>query len=234
MGTEKRSELLLNILDEHPGEEALYAYFDAMTDELPMQIAKLEYAAFDEVTNEGGRAVCQDNWGTFSIMRLSQYNNWTHEMLVRFATDFLLAYGSGLNIISEKYARMEESTAPQEWEKIKDNFPVIDEETKSIIEAIVGIQVKWMEDFAEKYPAFAGNARSIHTSEDTPFNTSYETYLRGELSTYSGMMLTLYGEFITSLLKEGKNLAYMTMEQTAKLYGYESVEDAENRQKMNK
>ncbi len=234
METKKRSELLLNILDEHPGEEALYAYFDAMTDELPMQIAKLEYAAFDEVTNEGGRAVCQDNWGTFSIMRLSQYNNWTHEMLVRFATDFLLAYGSGLNIISEKYARMEESTAPQEWEKIKDNFPVIDDETKSIIEAIVGIQVKWMEDFAEKYPAFAGNARSIHTSEDTPFNTSYETYLRGELSTYSGMMLTLYGEFITSLLREGKNLAYMTMEQTAKLYGYESVEDAENRQKMNK
>ena len=226
---EKRSKLLLDILQAHPGEDELYSFFDAMKDELPMEIAKLEYAAFDEVTNEGGRAVCQDNWGTFSIMRLSQYNNWTHEMLVRYATDFLLAYGSGLNLISEKYARMEESTAPEEWEKIKDNFPPIDDETKNIIEAIVGIQVKWMEDFAEKYPSFAGNARSIHTSEDTVFNTSYETYLRGELSTYSGMMLTLYGGFVTSLLKDGKNLAYLTMEQTAKLYGYESVEGAEAR-----
>ena len=86
-----------------------------------------------------------------------------------------------------------------------------------------------MEEFAEKFPKMAGNARSIHTNEDTAFNTSYETYLRGEMGTYSESTLILYGRFITGLLQENRNLAYEIMENTAKLYGYESVEAAEER-----
>ena len=39
----------------------------------------------------------------------------------------------------------------------------------------------------------------------------------------------LYGRFIAKLLQEGKNLAYEIMSNTAKLYGYESVENAEKR-----
>ena len=96
-----------------------------------------------------------------------------------------------------------------------------------ITEEIIKIQVSWMEDFAEKYPKMAGNARSIHTSEDTPFNTSYETYLRGELGTYSETTFILYGRFITALLKENRNLAYETMSNTAGFYGYENIEVAE-------
>ena len=86
-----------------------------------------------------------------------------------------------------------------------------------------------MEEFAEKYPKMAGNARSIHTYEDSEYDTSYETYLRGELGTYSEQTFILYGRFITSLMQKGKNLAYETMSNTAKLYGYSSVEDVERR-----
>ena len=75
----------------------------------------------------------------------------------------------------------------------------------------------------------AGNARAIHTYEDTAFSTSYETYLRGELGTYSDELLSLYGRFIVDLSADNKNLAYMTMDYTAKLYGYQNVEDAERR-----
>ena len=152
-------------------------------------------------------------------------------MLVQYATDFTLADRAGWNLITEKYGRMEQSTAPEEWEKIKDRFPVIDERKAAIIEEIVKIQVTWMEEFAEKYPMMAGNARSIHTSEDTPFNTSYETYLRGEISTYSDTMLSMYGQFIVGLSAAGENLAHRIMEQTALLYGYQSLEDAEARLK---
>ncbi|MBQ8904687.1 MAG: DUF4125 family protein, partial [Oscillospiraceae bacterium] len=42
-----------------------------------------------------------------------------------------------------------------------------------------------MEEFAKEFPKIAGTARSIHTEEDNEYNTSYETYLRGELGTYS-------------------------------------------------
>ncbi|MGN1171209.1 MAG: DUF4125 family protein, partial [Lachnospiraceae bacterium] len=68
-----------------------------------------------------------------------------------------------------------------------------------------------------------------HTGEDTLWNTSYETYLRGELSTYSDRTLELYGRFITELCRQGKNLAEMTLSNTAVLYGYESLEDLEKR-----
>ena len=98
-----------------------------------------------------------------------------------------------------------------------------------IMEEIIKIQVKWMEEFSEKYPFMAYNARVIHSEDDTIYNTSYETYLRGELGTYGEETFILYGRFITELLKEGKNLAYETMKNTALLYGYKSVEDAEER-----
>ena len=67
----------------------------------------------------------------------------------------------------------------------------------------------------------------IHTFEDTPYSTSFETYLRGEMGTYSDRTLELYGRFIVSYLQSGKNLTKDIMTNTALLYGYESLEKAE-------
>lgn len=86
-----------------------------------------------------------------------------------------------------------------------------------------------MEEFAARYPKAAQNARSIHTAEDTPFNTSYETYLRGEISTYSDETLDLYGRFIARLCREDENLAKMIMTNTALLYGYGSLDELEEK-----
>ena len=79
-------------------------------------------------------------------------------------------------------------------------------------------------EFANKYPKLSVRARSIHTYEDTEYNTSYETYLRGEISTYSDKMLQLFAGFVAGLLKEERNLSFIIMENTAKLYGYDSLE----------
>lgn len=200
---------------------------DSFKAALVNELVSLEWEAFDKVENEGGRAECQDDWNTFSIMRKSQYYTWTEEMLKSYIRDFHRANDKGINLITEKYGRMMESTAPFKYRQIKDAFPEIPEAKKEIIEEIVKIQVDWMEEFAEKYPKAAGNARSIHTAEDTPYNTSYETYLRGELSTYSDETLDLYGRFIAQLCREDKNLAQMTMANTAFFYGYASLEDLE-------
>ena len=217
-------------LQEHVGELLYKAgIVEKSKEELAEQIARQEFAAFDKVKNQGGRADCQDDWFTFSIMRKSQYLTWNRTMLLQYAYDFDRELSRGHNLIEEKYGRMEESTAPSEYEKIKEHFPEISPQKKQIIEEVVALQVQWMEEFAAEYPKLAGNARSIHTYEDTPWNTSYETYLRGELGTYSENTFILYGRFITGLLRENRNLAYETMENTAKLYGYESVEEAEER-----
>lgn len=202
---------------------------DSFKTALVNELVSLEWEAFDKVDNEGGRADCQDDWNTFSIMRKSQYYTWTEEMLKSYISDFHRANDRGWNLITEKYGRMMESTAPDKFFKIKESFPEIPEVKKEIIEEIVKIQVGWMEEFAAEYPKAAGNARSIHTAEDTPYNTSYETYLRGELSTYSDETLDLYGRFIAQLCRENKNLAKMIMANTAFLYGYASLDELEEK-----
>lgn len=200
-----------------------------MKEQLVDEIVQMEWKAFDQVKNEGGRAGCQDDFTTFEIMRKSQYMTWTTEMLTRYKADFALQTEKGWNPITEKYARMMESTTPEKYAQLADSLPPLPEEKKAIIEGIVSIQVAWMEAFATQYPKVAGNARSIHTYEDTPYNTSYETYLRGELGTYSDEMLLLYGAFIAGLAKAGQNLAEQIMTQTVHMYGYPDLKTAEEK-----
>lgn len=189
----------------------------------------LEWEAFDRVQNEGGRASCQNDFYTFNIMRSSQYLTWSDEMIQSYMNDFIEAGKYGWNLITEKYGRMEESTAPHRWNEIKDAFPQISEEKRAIIENIVGVQTGMMEEFAKEYPKASSNTRLIHTSEDTPYVTSYETYLRGEISTYSDQTLLLYGRFIARLAKDNVNLAKLIIENTALMYGYKSIDDMEEK-----
>lgn len=217
-------------LDAHSEELVYKASLAARSDqELVEDIAKLEFEAFDKVHNEGGRASCQNDWSTFSIMRKSQYMTWNRKMLMQYLYDFHREYELGHNLIEEKYGRMMESTAPEKYDEIKDHFPQITEEKQTIIEQICSLQVNWMEEFAREYPALADNSRSIHTFEDNPFNTSYETYLRGELGTYSDKMLELYGRYIVGYAKEQKNLACDIMLNNVQMYGYSSLEEAEKK-----
>ena len=217
-------------LDAHSEELAYKASLAARTDqELVEEIARLEFEAFDKVRNEGGRASCQNDWRTFSIMRKSQYLTWNRLMLMQYLYDFHREYHRGHNLIEEKYGRMMESTAPEKYEEIKNNFPPLPEDKKRIIEQICSMQVSWMEEFAGQYPALADNARSIHTREDNPFNTSYETYLRGELGTYSDKMLELYGRYVVEYARLGKNPARDIMENSAKMYGYKDIDEAEEK-----
>ena len=198
-------------------------------EELVEAIVKQEWEQFDQTRNEGGRAECQNNWNTFSLMRRSQYFTWTEELLNSYLLDLLEAKEANWNLITEKYARMMKSTSPEKYKELEDKLPVRSSERETIAEEIIKIQIAWMEEFAEKYPKMAGNARTIHTYEDREDDTSYETYLRGELGTYSDDTFVLYGRFIASLASEGRNLAYEIMTNTAKGYGYESVEDAESK-----
>ena len=189
-----------------------------------------EWSQFDKVENEGGRADCQDDYETFRIMRKAQYMTWSKEMLESFYADLIAAKNSGWNLIMEKYARMMQSTNPLGYARLEKDLPVINEDRIRIQEEIIKIQVGWMEDFAKLYPKLAGNMRTIRTSSDTSFNTSYETYLRGELCTYSEKTMLLYASFIIGLLKAGRNLAIETMGNTAKMYGFESLKEAEEKQ----
>ncbi len=219
-------------LGEHSEELLRKSYFATLSDEAMVEkIVRMEFEAFDKVQNEGGRAECQNNWPTFYIMRKSQYLTWNRSMMLQYLYDFEREYRRGHNLITEKYGRMMESTTPERFAELKRsnpyNFPEISDQKRSVIEQIVNIQVEWMEDFAARYPYLAENARSIRSSEDQMWNTSYETYLRGEISTYSDKMLQLYGAYVLEYARSGRNLTFAIMENSAHLYGYESLDAAE-------
>ncbi|MBR1692007.1 MAG: DUF4125 family protein [Lachnospiraceae bacterium] len=215
--------------DDQRGEESMAEHTMQNKQRLVELAVQLEWEAFDKVENQGGRADCQDDYATFSIMRKSQYLTWTEEMLDQYVQDFMAASEAGINLITQKYGYMMESTAPEEFAKIKDQLMPVSDEKRTLIEQIVQIQVGFMEAFAVDHPLSASNARSIHTSEDSLYNTSYETYLRGELMTYSDDMLVLYGRFIAGKAQNGENLAREILNHTAVLYGYQSVDDLEEK-----
>ncbi|MBR1701763.1 MAG: DUF4125 family protein [Lachnospiraceae bacterium] len=215
-------------LDMHTEELLMKASVAGDTDEqLVDRIVKLEFEAFDKVKNEGGRAYCQNDWPTFSVMRKSQYLTWNRTMLLQYFYDFDREYRRGHNLITEKYARMMESTTPERFREMAENFPKLTEQQKAIIDQIVAVQMGMMEEFAEEHPKVAGNARNLHTYEDSIVDTSYETYLRGEISTYSDKMLQLYGQHVVGCLQAGINIARQTIENTARLYGYENLDKFE-------
>lgn len=199
---------------------------------LSLAIAKAEFEAFDKVQNEGGRASCQNNWPTFKVMRMSQYMTWDEDMLLQYLYEFKTNFANGRNMIEEKYARMMASTAPSEYAAFADKLPPISAQKQEIMERIIELQVKWMEEFAKQYPKLAGNARTIHTSEDLPYDTSYETYLRGELGTYSDKLLEMYGRYVVEYAKSGRSVAREIMANTVKFYGYKSFEEAESKEKL--
>lgn len=186
-----------------------------------------EWAQFDKVNNAGGRADCQDDWKTFRIMRRAQFLNWPDELLESYLDDLLLAEREERNLLAEKYGRMMESTAPAEYENIKHLFPARSEERLARQEVVIAAEISMDEDFCARYPLYASGGRNTHTAEDTMYSTSKETYLRGEMSTWSDRTFGLYEAFVHELVSAGKNLPEMTAENIVREYGFRSLDDTE-------
>jgi hypothetical protein len=199
--------------------------------ELIEAIVQLEWKQFQAVENEGGRADCQEDFETFNIMRKSQYLPWDYELVKSYLQDILDAEAKPWNLVTEKYARMMESTAPQEYQQLKDKLPFRSEKRLEMQEEILKIRVKMEEEFAQKYPNLHTTARTIHTYEDTPWDTSFETYCRGELGTYSDNTVELYFDMVKRMNNDGENLSQKTLEYMVKFYGYSSIDEADEKYK---
>ena len=193
------------------------------------EVIEREWAQFQYVQNEGGRASCQDDHETFVIMRKSQFMNWTQELLESYRQDLIEAEAAHWNLLTEKYARMMESTAPERYAELADILPKRSKERIQMQEEMIAQQIRWEEDFAAKFPGVASTGRVIHTSEDTPWDTSIETYARGEISTYSDRTVELLKKLYDQMDADHENLSEKTLRNMTALYGYESLEAAEER-----
>ena len=203
-----------------------------MKEQLVNQIVELEWKQFQNVKNEGGRAECQDNWETFEIMRKSQFLVWNREVLESYLRDLREAEENGWNLLTEKYARMMASTAPEQYREIEGRLPARSPKRIEQQEELIAMQVRWEETFAKRYPGVAGRGRRLHSYEDTFWDTSIETYARGELGTYSDRTVELLGNMYRDMDGNGENLSVKILENMVRFYGYSSLEQAEERHKI--
>lgn len=198
-----------------------------MNEELIKSIVREEWEQFQRVQNQGGRAPCQDDYRTFAIMRASQFSTWNEELCASYLCDLQEARVQGRNLLTEKYAYMMRNTDPAGFENIKHLLPTVPQEKTGMINAITAAQLKWQSEYVSMYPRFSAGSRPTDSVSDSLYGTSFETYLRGELATYSVRTLALYLAHVQRLEAERRNMTIENLECTARMYGFSSLEEME-------
>ena len=187
------------------------------------EILEKEWKYFSNLNNIGGRADCQDNREDFIIMRKSQWETFNEETLLSYLEDL----NSKNNPLFQKYAQMMKYNSPEEYEKIKDILEKPSEEKTDLVNKIMFIYMEWEKEFFERYPIFSSMGRPLYSSEDDNIETSIETYLRGELLSYSEKTLSLYLEYIIDNKEKNINLAIKNMDNLARMQGFNDSNDVE-------
>ncbi|MDE7259237.1 MAG: DUF4125 family protein [Lachnospiraceae bacterium] len=198
-------------------------------EKLIFDIAQTEWELFQQVYNTGGRASCQDDPDTFFKMRMSQWMVYSDEVLNSYLEDCRAAYDAGRNLVFEKYGRMMESTFPEEYEEIKEHLPDVSDK-KELVEKIVQINLEWDAAMLRDYPNLRNRGRVLTTAEDGIMaGSSMESYLRGELLTYSMHTLELIYRETLEAYEKGESLLKQTIANETLFYGYSSLEEAEEK-----
>ncbi len=173
------------------------------------KIVEIEWEMFQELNNIGCRASCQNNKPMFKLMRESQYYSWNKELLASYYNDLNIAVENHYNLLAIKYGFMEETVDPDHYVTIKDNLPKLSEKRIQLREGIVSVQLEMLNDYSKENDI--SNMRTINTISDKYDNASYETYLRGELSSYSENTMYLYAKYLTYLAKNKLNIVELTL-----------------------
>lgn len=196
------------------------------------KIVEIELDLFTNVKNIGGKASCQEDADTFKIMRTSQFISWSDKTLESYLNDLLEAKANRRNLLTEKYARMMKSTSPSEYALIEHLLPGLNPEVTHLLEEIIPIELAWQEDILKKFPYIIEHGRPLYSSQDNQFVTSFETYMRCELATFSKRTLELYYENRVNQNSQNTSGAEITLEYTVKQYGYQSLDDANKKFKL--
>jgi hypothetical protein len=195
--------------------------------ELTAAVVDREWQMFTTTESLSGRTTCQDDETAFRINRLAQIADWPAELLASYLADLKEARENDRNLVSEKYGHMMKWTSPAEYQSIEHLLPEPDSESLALIDQIVELVTSWEEETRAKYPNIAGRSRPLYSSQDSPSGPSVQTYLRGELETYSPKTIRLYWEHVSGQKAANINGAEEILAQIMKLSGYETPDAVE-------
>ena len=178
-------------------------------DELVQEITSIELRMFLTVQTSGP-TTCQEQPLTFKLMRRAGFHVLSIETLESYLQDLEEALDEDRNLVTLKYARIDEL------------IPCLND--NPIIGKIVEIEERWFKELEKKYPATFRNRVDFAAG----------TYLRSELETYSNRTLELYLKDLTKALYEGINLTAERYTYLFKQIGYNSIDDMEQERKKAK
>jgi hypothetical protein len=181
-------------------------------EELIDQIVELELKMFLAVPAQG-KALCRQHPDHFRLHRRAQIATWSPATLTSYLDDLHQAKASGHNLMTLKYARMD-NLLPR-----KNAHPLIDK--------IVDILCREQREFIARYPNITSGKRPLSSGEDTPTLIAFGTYLRSELETYSKKTLELLYQDIQRLRADDMSMPEATYRHLARQWGFPSLEDME-------
>lgn len=191
-------------------------------------IIEAEWQMFDKVQNEGGRAACQNDARTFAIMRYSQFAPLPQDVLESYRDDLAAAAQVGRNLLAEKYAYMMEYTDPATFDRtLRDHLPAVSAYKQELCARIANRLIRDEQQFAARYPALHAQGRPTEGAQAD--DVSVHVYALGELKTYSERTLERYDAWLRAHPEE--NISINVHRVMVQLYGYDSLEAAEARQK---
>ena len=170
------------------------------------RIIDLEWAMFHAV-KASEPAACQEEEGTFRLMRWMSHVIHEDELLAALVTHLEAATAAGRNLMTEKYARMGGQIPPLKV------TPVIDK--------IVAAERGWMEALTRRYPLTFPGA-----------GDRFEAYLAADLETWSDEALELYEHAVLRALGEDCNLVEARYVKLFGRLGYASIEAREQKTRM--
>ena len=159
------------------------------------------------------RSSCQDDPSGFFLHRRVQFSVWGEEALHSYLNDLQTAQAQGFNLMTYKYARMDDLIPPRR--------------EHHLIDRIVALQTDWQRKVLVKYPALTSTGRPLEGTADPAQSTSFVKYLRAELESYSDRTIRLLYKETLDKAEEGINLSEQVYEALARLQGYASLADAE-------
>ena len=177
------------------------------------QILNGEYLMYQKVPTEYPNQGLEPEAG-FRLTRGSVFETWSQETLDAYAKHIGEAMSSGRNLMTEKYARMDDLIPPPN--------------TNPIIDSIVKIEADWQSDLRRRYPHFLARRRGEYF-DDSKETEAFVRYLKSELETYSDETLESYFRDISTAQEQGINLAERKYLNIVKQLGFDSLEAYEQK-----
>jgi len=175
------------------------------------EVLALEWDMFQRVRSNRP-APCQSAPERFRMIRGSLFETWTERMLASYVKDLEDAAACGRNLLSEKYARMDNLIPPRN--------------TNPVIDQIVELEIKWQSELRERYPALYECC--CRRMEATGNGNDFSVYLRCELETYGDNTLWLYYENVRTADDRKENLAIESLQRLVRKTGYRDAKHADS------